>query len=1273
MFDFACKNIRLLTAALALLLFLPMLPAGLSALPVAVEQVEGSHSLRPSAFYLVDELGDIGILEASSPFRQNQFARLEDGISVMRSGSLWLRFSLIKNNQALMRPLPEGAKLPLFLDLGPGMGGARLYVAESASTGGEIKAWRETMPTGSGHFILPDPDLLPLTVYVRLPGIPSLWFNPVLVRGDVDNGPISWTLILQISLGLVLAVMLIRGTTENEEWRFWAGAVLACAIIPTLFGQYGSEPNIIYLMAMPRLLAPGLAIMLMPHLGRYLLNSRGRKALDYTLIALSVPGVAAALAPLVPGLGWTARLLPLAPLLLLPLILISLSRLKSGQSGSALYLLFNLFPFAGALLALLPVLNPAFLPLESIGPNLTALGYLTGGLALALGKPCVAKEKGDFFPLNSFLEDGILPVALSAPGNKNAEACALDQLMDGPPLSLHQTDCPMQDNNGDKKNGLAELAEIFEPFADKGDKLVPGAEPEIIQLGLDMDVFAEDENTREEKSLPEGLPEELPGEVPEPEPAENAILPEQEEALKVAEEAAETVEEYIAEAAAQMKQDEKIIYIKDEEEPGLVILKSSGPEPIEGLAPAHHNPVHNWEYTAISRLEGALRAPYEELVHQLEDLQSRQEVTADYVENLGKSLEGLGLMLDNLERVARGEPLSAGPGKTIFNLAQLIRRIHEELLPLAEERGITLSWFVAPGLPAYFKGQEQEIAQAVKFLMQGTLDGASDGAVQLSVRQGVGPYAGQIQFSLQENGLKPGHLQRPSGWLNKAWELAAASGGSFNIDFIPDKGMAITLALPLEPLKEPAAPEVPAETPLSAALAEFAPGPEPEGSEEPIHGLPSIEEEDDDDVILLTDAIITPVPGTEPESNQESAPGQAEPEENAASGSGAAKPDEAEETPEPKLIIFSDDEIMDVPAVLTTDVSAPRPVAVKPREDKAARPEPAKGPREFIIIADMAASGRRLLARRLDGLPHKLIEARNAEEIVAAVAKNPVGLVIIDADMPEADVKRALEKIADYTLSHALSPIPSLCILSHESQAERMARLGCSETQIKSASRVQFRQTALRLCPHPKADPAELLPESPLLREAARQAVEDGKEGSAEAPVAPLAPVRGKKAQKGARVPMFDLIVASLDEEGETDEKGKNERKDGAPAAKAEALTSALREPYPLSSTDEEYMEAEMVPLIPGLLIVLEDSLEELESARQKNDLEQAREVAGRMAGQGKTFGLSTLERMARCVEKAAGAGDAEATRDFAEELASVGRRYLASLKETHEDYLKKN
>lgn len=1369
MCDFACKKNRTRVVFTLFLAIFLAIPAAIQALPVAVEQVENRYSLKHSAFFMIDKEGKSSILEASSPLRQNDYRRLEDGIPVNSKGTLWLRLSLIKNTQSTSASQPDTARVPLFIDLGTDASGERLYIAKKASASGNRENWIESLPLANGSFALPEPELLPLTVYVRVDGIPSLWFDPVLTRGDTTQGASDWTLFMQLGLGLALIVLFIRGMTRHEEWRFWAGSIVACAIIPALFGKYGSESHIIYLTAMPRLLAPGLAIMLMPHLGRHLLNSRGSKNLDYTLIALSLPGVIAALLPLVPGFNWTARLLPLAPLLLLPLVLIAMFKIRSGQSGTVLYFLFTLFPFIGAVLALLTLISPAFAPLKPMGPELCTFGYMLGSLILAFGKTEEIKETGDFFPLNEILDETLVVCHKVSNASPRAQRLAErpDELVDSPPLLLPKAAEPETDLVIYSCTELASVDNVQAPEKTelpKEDKKAQG--PKFHDLGLDMSVFDRHEpaginyNALPSKSAPKT--EATAPVLVVPDYTEGVGRPRAIDSRESNNAKAEpdALHKAHAVAPALAEHDENIIYIKDEEEPGLVILKAAGPEPINGVEPVNSSPVYNWEYTAICRLENALRTPYDQLVKQLDELKSRQDLTADYLDNLGKSLNGLGLMLDNLERVARGEPLSQGKSQSIFNLAQMIRHIHEELLPLAEEHHITLSWFVAPGLPSHFRGQEQDISQAIRFLLQGTMEAASGGAVQLSVRQGVGPYSGQIQFTLQESSMQQGQSQRPSGWLNKAWELAAGSGGSFNIDFIQGKGMAITMALPLMPVTGNQTGETDVQRgeeilkmPGSAALAEFAPETTLEDEELPADSFV----DDDEEVILLTETVSqkkntadktaqigdsTPAPhllNSEEEQPKEQPEDKPEIEVEVLAATDldfAESPDEGfaakyaasevfQETEQPeskaetspllepqKLIILEEDnyELSDIPPALTAEVSAPRPIS-KPDTPAPAITKQAKGLREYIIIADMAASGRRLILRRLEGLPHKLAEARSADEILKAVGKYPVGLIIIDADMPEIDVRHALEKTAEYNQRNGLPATPSLCLLSHESQTERMLRLGCTATQIKSASRVQFRQIVLRLCPHPKSSPEEMLPESPLLRSHTQEAPSapytavQKQEEQAPAPVSnvlaapapnnwqpqgnvrtqapsaatpPLAenakpawlqdknemPADKNSSKKNGRVPMLDLIVASLGEEENSQNSIQDKNNDTQKAQ--------LKMPYPLSSPDGEFMEGEMVPLIPGLLVVLEESLGDLSQARVKPDAKEVQEISGRLAGQGNAFGLSTLERMARCVERAAEAEDVEAIRDFSDELLSLGRRYLGVLKSTHAEYSKK-
>jgi CheY-like chemotaxis protein len=293
--------------------------------------------------------------------------------------------------------------------------------------------------------------------------------------------------------------------------------------------------------------------------------------------------------------------------------------------------------------------------------------------------------------------------------------------------------------------------------------------------------------------------------------------------------------------------------------------------------------------------------------------------------------------------------------------------------------------------------------------------------------------------------------------------------------------------------------------------------------------------------------------------------------------------------------------------------------------------------REYIVLADPAPSGRRSLARRLEGLPFKLVEAANAKEVVKACAAQDVGLIIFDSDMPESEVREALQRVNSAGPGGAAGrpPVPALGLILHASQNERLLRLGCVECQINSVSRSQFQQTVLRLCPCPESSLAE--------------------EGALSRPKAASAAPYSGAGKKKWRVPLLDLIISSLDENAPD-----KEQEEGSPASGKEAGLCRV------AGTQNDYLRADMLPHIPDFLIVLEDTLEDLDKARREMDLEAVHRLASRMIEQAAAYGLEALENMARCAEKAAQAQDQEAVGYIAEDLSTLGRRYLVNLNLTY-------
>ncbi len=116
-----------------------------------------------------------------------------------------------------------------------------------------------------------------------------------------------------------------------------------------------------------------------------------------------------------------------------------------------------------------------------------------------------------------------------------------------------------------------------------------------------------------------------------------------------------------------------------------------------------------------------------------------------------------------------------------------------------------------------------------------------------------------------------------------------------------------------------------------------------------------------------------------------------------------------------------------------------------------------------------------------------------------------------------------------------------------------------------------------------------------------------------------------------------------------------------AHASDDRATDSDAGQSKPLLSAHGELLDASLAPLVPGLVTTLEAALEDALIGRDQDDTLAVEEASCRIAGKAETFGLRVLERIARCVERAAAADDIEAVRDLLPELqAAVERNTLA-------------
>lgn len=308
-----------------------MLPASLNA---------PSMPLLPSLDYFIDESGTMDVEEAAAPENAAAFRPLVLKDLPRESGVTWLRFTLA--------PLPDGQRpATMLLDMGESVPGEpALFEPVLNSLSGAVE-WRETSPAQRNVLLLPEAGKEALTCYIRLDGLPGLWFSPML--RTPQNAATNWGSLARtaamLALGVVMLLCLLRGLSEKGQWRIWTALYVAVALAQGMIGMPAFGSGHVGLGEAFGVLAPGLALMLLPHVGRHLMHTRSRsRALDVQLLLLSLPGALLALLPLLPGFAWIIRYLNLWPLGTLLFVPTALGAWLMGLGGAKRFLLGCLLP-----------------------------------------------------------------------------------------------------------------------------------------------------------------------------------------------------------------------------------------------------------------------------------------------------------------------------------------------------------------------------------------------------------------------------------------------------------------------------------------------------------------------------------------------------------------------------------------------------------------------------------------------------------------------------------------------------------------------------------------------------------------------------------------------------------------------------------------------------------------------------------------------------------------------------------------------------------------
>ena len=312
-------------------------PAGPPMLVEAAVSDSPQVELIPVLTMLAEE---DGLLFEEAASRFSEFQPFDRAVLLREGGALWLHLAL--DNVA--HPAPG----TLWLDLGDQLPpGVEVWLSSDGLR------WRKAEAETEGVY--------PLTyagddgqALIRMDGMPGLWFSPVLrtlalVMQSPEREIFDFALAVLSLLSAVCFFLCLGLRGESRFWTFLlasAAAAQAVWAVPPIASGIGAA-------ALPGIFAAGVALLMLPHIGRVLMRTRVTSPFaDVFFMVLALLGVCAALLPLIPGFAWMAHLLVLWPLVAVLCFLPSLVLLLRGVQGSLPFSMACLFMGGDALIAL---------------------------------------------------------------------------------------------------------------------------------------------------------------------------------------------------------------------------------------------------------------------------------------------------------------------------------------------------------------------------------------------------------------------------------------------------------------------------------------------------------------------------------------------------------------------------------------------------------------------------------------------------------------------------------------------------------------------------------------------------------------------------------------------------------------------------------------------------------------------------------------------------------------------------------------------------------
>lgn len=326
--------------------------------------------VTPLLDWILDQSGQLTINQVLSPEVQRNFSSFLFTDLPKQEGTFWFRFVIDSTNRL--------SSSDFILDLSK-----RTPTQFPEPT----QVWVVSMGSGKATLINPIKDnsypikysgAEVLEVYIKLPGAPGVGFTPILwTKKSFLTFYSSIHISILLLLATTIAICLIRALTEKQEWRIWAALYSGSILISVLWGLPPTPKGILTIWDIPGLLAPGIALFILPHIGRRLMNTRQVSPhIDIQLLLLTLPGLVLSTLPLIPGYLWTLPYLSIWPLITILFLPTCLYARFCNLKQSKIFFTICAFPSIGILPLAISINSiPQYIPIGLI--NLFPLITLT--------------------------------------------------------------------------------------------------------------------------------------------------------------------------------------------------------------------------------------------------------------------------------------------------------------------------------------------------------------------------------------------------------------------------------------------------------------------------------------------------------------------------------------------------------------------------------------------------------------------------------------------------------------------------------------------------------------------------------------------------------------------------------------------------------------------------------------------------------------------------------------------------------------------------------